>query len=108
MKRGSPLQQLLGKAYHRTFIKNKDLQICLSPAVNSTTSLRTLKAVYPHFTQVKRKGGLSGNLSSVNLSTEELTFAMEEAKNAYETMQEIQDKLNHAYQELMLLRSPSN
>lgn len=83
----------------RAFIKDKDLQIQVSHSFDSSYHhVPTLKAVYPHFAQAaqKRKG-----VASETFNRTELSVAMDEAKNAFESMKEIQYKLNQAYKELV-------
>lgn len=107
------IQHLLSKtSSNRTFPKEGDLQLHVSPSFGEPYcrhNVKTLKAVYPHFAQAKRKvKERSNNLSSGEiLNHEELKLAMEQAKSHYETMRDIQEQLNHAYKELMLLQSNS-
>ena len=107
MESGFIKQHLLSKPFpQQAVFKDGEPQCHISFTPFPNCNRRTLKAVYPHFSQAKRRFVERKSLSSCeNLNREELKSAMEEAKRAYKTMREIQEQLNQAYQELMLLNS---
>lgn len=89
----------------QTTIKDHDLQI---PAVDSSGSpiARTLKAVYPHFSQNRKRNTEDVQLDFPHhLSDEELNLAMEKVTKDLHGMQDIQKQLNRVYQELMTISS---
>jgi hypothetical protein len=105
----STSQSLLIKT-KRNFLNEEDLKTHCSSSFNTYCTLpvkNTLKAIYPHFIQSKRKDKERPNNFSLEedvLSYSELKLAMEEAKNAYDTMQNIQKQLHQVYKELKLLK----
>ena len=100
---------LLKTSIDQTFIKDENFQIhSFSPfESHCLPQKRPIKAIYAHFFQGKRKHKPSQEsvFSQENLNRKELILAMDEAKNAYEKMREIQEQLNHTYKELMCLKS---
>ncbi|HEV8050969.1 MAG TPA: hypothetical protein VGP47_00625 [Parachlamydiaceae bacterium] len=106
VKIGSRLiqQHLLSRAStDRTFIKDADLQIQVPASIDkhSIPPTRTLKAVYPHFVEAKRKAPPAARATSnKNLSHKELYSAMDEARQSYKKIREIQQQLSHAYHEI--------
>lgn len=107
VKIGSRLiqQHLLSRAStNRTFIKDADLQIQMPASIDThaISATHTLKAVYPHFVEARRKNSSEPRaLSAENSSHQALCCEMDEARQSYKKIKEIQEQLNHAYQELM-------
>lgn len=96
-------QQLMSYAFEdRTWIKDGDFQFHIPSPFETYCSpnMRTLKAVYPHFVQAKRLDKEEENSYSGYLNGEELKLAMEESKNAYEGMRDIQKQLVLVYEAL--------
>lgn len=110
VKIGSRLiqQHLLSRAYsHRTFIKDADLQIQVPASIDTYAipAASTLKTVYPHFVESKRKNSFQHPVHHENLSPTGLYCEMDEARQSYKKIKEIQEQLNHAYHELMLSKT---
>lgn len=76
-----------------------NLQAYPSNEIHSSSQMRTLKAVYPHFSQTNPKG-LHHNDAYQDLSGEELKSAMEEAKNEYEKMKDMEKQIKGDYKNL--------
>jgi hypothetical protein len=89
----------------QTTIKDHDLQI---PAIDSSggSIARTLKAVYPHFAQSRKRNAEDVQMDFTHhLSDEELKLAMEKVTKDLDGMRDIQKQLNRVYQELMTISS---
>lgn len=100
------LQQLLSRASNnRTFIKDADIQIQMPASIetHAISATRTLKSVYPHFSESRKKNSPELRPQSAeNLDHQALCCEMEEARQSYKKIKEIQEQLNLAYKNLML------
>lgn len=84
-------------------------EIPLFGGVHQSSNVRTLKAVYAHFANAKRKAmaaadGRGAPPSQESLSGDDLRVAMENAKSSFQEMKKVQEELNQAYKELMTQR----
>ena len=101
-------QHLLSRAStNRTFIKDADLQIQVPASIDkhAIPSTHTLKAIYPHFIEAKRKTISARFTPHENFSHKELNCEMDEARQSYKKIREIQEQLNQAYLELTLSKT---
>lgn len=84
-------------ASHRERTSERDsLSPSCPPVIEKNSACYSLKAVYPHFVQ----GRKVETEHSPDVQRNDLESAMEEAKQIYETMREVQELLNQAYKEI--------
>lgn len=63
--------------------------------------ITAFRGVHAHFSESKKSRKVSGGKKNASMPTLEIRQAMQQAKSAYETMLDIQEKLNQAYNEIM-------
>jgi Flagellar hook-basal body complex protein FliE len=93
------------KLKSRTYIKDGDLQIHipttkeahLDPAIN-------FKSIYAHF--LNEAGTVPGEETSSTIQqSQDIKIAMQDAKNAFDSMMQIREQLRQAYQEFIQMQS---
>lgn len=91
----------------RTYIQDGDLQIHVTTAKDAPKPDPSVnfQHIYAHFLNEPGNVRNGGILSNPERQGDDLKLAMDDAKNAFDSMMQIREQLNEAYKDFMQMQS---